>query len=558
MTGTIRTFGNFASRYGGLKIYFAARFNKPFSSSTLWSGDKTIRQISSVQGDTVGIDLSFDRYSDLETIELKLAISYVSIENARENLMVETDSADFAEIVERAKLAWEEKLALVKIDGASKEQRGIFYTALYHSFQMPTVFNDVNGDYTGFDKKVHKADRFRYFTDLSLWDTFRTIHPLFCLIAPGDQRDMAISLVKMSEQGGFLPRWPSGTGYTGSMLGASADIVLSETYQKGIIDFDVETAYKAMKKAALGIDLPEKGFKPRPGIQQYLKYGYCPADSMGEAVSKTLEYAYADDAISKLAAKLGYPEDSALFAKRAQFYRNIWNSETQYFQPRNSDSGFQEKFDPLMLTYFDSDGQYTDDYVEGCAEQWRWAVFFDAPGLVSLFRDTAYFVDELNNFFEKADPDRGTWNPGSYYWHGNEPDIHTAYLFNYTNRPDLTQKWVRWVLENKYGAGYDGLDGDDDAGTLSAWYVFSSLGFYPVAGSDVYQIGVPLFEKATIKLGENELKIVTKNFSSKNKYVQKVWLNGKPLNRWWFKHEEIARGGILIFEMTENPSLKLK
>ncbi len=558
ITGTIRTFGNFASRYGGLKIYFAARFNKPFSSSTLWSGDKTIRQISSVQGDTVGIDLSFDRYSDLETIELKLAISYVSIENARENLMVETGSADFAEIVERAKLAWEEKLALVKIDGASKEQRGIFYTALYHSFQMPTVFNDVNGDYTGFDKKVHKADGFRYFTDLSLWDTFRTIHPLFCLIAPGDQRDMAISLVKMSEQGGFLPRWPSGTGYTGSMLGASADIVLSETYQKGIIDFDVETAYKAMKKAALGIDLPEKGFKPRPGIQQYLKYGYCPADSMGEAVSKTLEYAYADDAISKLAAMLGYPEDSALFAKRAQFYRNIWNPETQYFQPRNSIGGFQKKFDPLMLTYFDSDGQYTDDYVEGCAEQWRWAVFFDAPGLVSLFRDTAFFVDELNNFFEKADPDRGTWNPGSYYWHGNEPDIHTAYLFNYTNRPDLTQKWVRWVLENKYGAGYDGLDGDDDAGTLSAWYVFSSLGFYPVAGSDVYQIGVPLFEKATIKLGENELKIVTKNFSSKNKYVQKVWLNGKPLNRWWFKHEEIARGGILIFEMTENPSLKLK
>ena len=556
ITGAIRTFGNFASRYGGLKVFFAARFNKPFSSYTLWSGEKIVPQISSVQGDTVGIDLVFDKNSDSETFELKLAISYVSVENAHENLEAETGSMEFAEIAERAKQAWEEKLALVKIDDATQEQRKIFYTALYHSFQMPTVFNDVNGDYTGFDKKVHKANGFRYFTDLSLWDTFRTIHPLFCLLAPENQRDMAISLVKMSEQGGVLPRWPSGTGYTGSMLGASADIVLSETYQKGIIDFDVQSAYNAMKKAALGIDLPEKGFKPRPGIQQYMKYGYCPADSMGEAVSKTLEYAYADDAISKLAAILGYPEDSALFAKRAQYYRNIWNPETQYFQPRNSDGSFQEKFDPLLLTYFDSDKEYTDDYVEGCAMQWRWALFFDAHGLISLFKDTAYFVNELNNFFEKADPERGTWNPGSYYWHGNEPDIHTAYLFNYANRPDLTQKWVRWVLENKYGAGYDGLDGDDDAGTLSAWYVFSSLGFYPVAGSDIYQIGAPLFEQVTLKLGANELKIETKNFSSKNKFVEKVWLNGKPLDRWWFKHEEIAQGGTLIFEMAENPSSK--
>ncbi len=556
ITGTIRTFGNFASRYGGLKVYFAARFNKPFSSATLWSGNKIIQQKLSVQGDTVGIDVIFDKYSDSETIELKLAISYVSVGNARENLSAETGSADFAEIAERAKLAWEEKLVLVHIEGASEEQRKIFYTALYHSFQMPTVFNDVNGDYTGFDKKVHKTDGFRYFTDLSLWDTFRSIHPLFCLIAPGDQRDMAISLVKMSEQGGVLPRWPSGTGYTGSMLGASADIVLSETYRKGIIDFDVQTAYNAMKKAALGIDLPEKGFRPRPGIQQYMKYAYCPADSMGEAVSKTLEYAYADDAISKLAAILGYTEDSSLFAKRAKYYRNLWNPETQYFQPRNSDGGFQEKFDPLMLTYFDSDKEYTDDYVEGCALQWRWAVLFDAPGLISLFKDTAYFVNELNNFFEKADPERGNWNPGSYYWHGNEPDIHTAYLFSYANRPDLTQKWVRWVLENKYGAGYDGLDGDDDAGTLSAWYVFSSLGFYPVAGSDIYQIGAPLFEKATIQLGENQLEIQTKNYSPKNKYVQKVWLNGKPLDCWWFKHNEIVNGGTLLFEMSENPATK--
>lgn len=553
ITGAIRTFGNFASRYGGLKVYFAARINKPFSAYTFWTGKKFFQDKSSVKGDTVGVDILFEKASSKEVIELKLAISYVSIENASENLEAEVGNTGFNEIVEKAKLAWEERLSLIKIEGATDDQRKIFYTALYHSFQMPTIFNDVNGEYTGFDKKVHKTEGFRYFTDMSLWDTFRTIHPLFCLVAPDAQRDMAVSLVKMCEQGGVLPRWPSGYGYTGSMIGASADIVLSETYQKGIRNFDVETAYQAMKKAALGIDPPQKGFRPREGIEKYMKYGYCPADSMDQAVSKTLEYAYADDAIAKLATALGNREDSALFSKRALYYRNVWNPETQYFHPRNADGSFVDKFDPLMLTYFDFDEEYTNDYVEGCAEQWRWAVFFDAPGLISLFKDSGYFVSELNHFFEKADPERGTWNPGSYYWHGNEPDIHAAYLFNSAGRPDLTQKWVRWVLENKYGAGYDGLDGDDDAGTLSAWYVFSSLGLYPVAGSDVYQIGAPLFEKATIQLGENQLQLQTKNFSPENIYVQKVWLNGVLLNRWLLKHDEIANGGTLLFGMSDDP-----
>ena len=350
ITGGIKSFGNFASRYGGQKVWFAARFSKPFIAYNFWSGKKSIQDNSNLQADTLGIDLRFNKDSPIEIIELKLAVSYVSIENAIENLETEVGNIGFDEVVDKAKQAWEEKLALVKIEGGSEEEKHIFYTALYHSFQMPTLFYDVNSDYRGFDKNVHKANGFRYFTDLSLWDTFRSIHPLYCLLAPDFQRDMAVSLVKICEQGGVLPRWPSGYGYTGSMLGASADIVLSETYQKGIIDFDVESAYQSMREAALGINMPEKGFKPRPGVQQYIKYGYCPADSMGEAVSKALEYAYADDAISKLAAKLGYTEDSALFAKRSQYYRNLWNPETQYFQPRNSDGSFQEKFDPLMLT----------------------------------------------------------------------------------------------------------------------------------------------------------------------------------------------------------------
>jgi predicted alpha-1,2-mannosidase len=554
VTGTIKTFGSFSGRYGGIRVYFSAIFSQPFASYNLWSGKNLIKGKDSVKGDQIGADLQFKTKDANTVVMLKLGISYVSIENARENREVETGNAGFDEILEAAQKKWEVKLALIKIEGGSEVQRKIFYTALYHSLQMPTLFSDVNGDYIGFDKEVHKTDNFRYFTDLSLWDTFRTIHPLFTLIAPDDQHDMIVSLTKMCEQGGVLPRWPSGCGYTGSMLGSSADIVIAESYLKGIRDFDINTVYQAMRKAALATDIPKEGFRPRPGMAECLKYKYCPAEMMDKAVSKTLEYAYADDAISKLAKALGNNEDAALFASHSEFYKNIWNPETQYFQPRNSDGRFVEKFKPRMLVYLDPDNEYTDDYAEGSALQWRWALFFNGSGLISLFRDKQYFVSELDSFFEKSDSTVGSWYPGPYYWHGNEPDIHAAYLFNYAGRPDLTQKWVRWILDNKYTAGYDGLDGDDDAGTLSAWYIFSALGFYPVAGSDIYQIGAPLFRKAEIKTGDNTLTIIADNYSPTNKYVRKTWLNDIPLDRLWLKHSELISGGTLRFEMSDKPN----
>ncbi len=553
VTGTITSFGSFSGRYNGLKSYFVARFSAPFSACDLWSGEHIFKNQTSVKGDHVGADISFSKLGDKQVVELRLGISYVSIENARANLEAEAAGISFDTISARAKQLWEDKLSSIKIQGGSDDQKHIFYTALYHSLQMPTLFNDVNGDYLGFDKKIHQTTDFHYYTDLSLWDTFRTIHPLFNLIAPLEQRDMMVSLVKMCEQGGVLPRWPSGGGYTGSMLGASADIVITEAYLKGIRNFDVETAYQAMRKAALGIAPKREGFNPRDGMADCLKYQYCPEDLMDKSVSKTLEYAYADDAISKLAAALGYTEDAKLFAAHSQFYRNIWNPETQYFHPRNTAGEFTKKFKPLKLTYLDFDHEYTEAYVEGSALQWRYALFFDPQGLISLFKSKEYFVNELNDFFALSDPKRGTFSPGSYYWHGNEPDLHSAYLFNDAGRPDLTQKWVRWILENKYGAGYEGIDGDDDAGTLSSWYVWSSLGIYPVAGSDIYQIGAPLFQQTEVKVGDKILTIVSDNYASENKYVSKVWLNDVLLDRFWLNHSEIIQGGTLRFEMSDKP-----
>ena len=553
VAGAIRTFGSFAGRYGGEKIYFAAQFSQPFSDFNVWSGKNIINKQATITGDKVGADLIFNKLEPNQVIGIKLGISYVSIDNARKNLEKEAGEVSFDQMVAKTKQLWEDKLASVKIEGGTDDQKHIFYTTLYHSLQMPAIFNDVNGEYTGFDKKVHQTTDFNYFTDLSLWDTFRTIHPLFTLIAPKEQRDMMVSLVKMCEQGGVLPRWPAGYGYTGSMLGASADIVIAESYLKGIRNFDIETAYQAMRRAALGIEPHREGFNPRDGMADCIKYKYCPDDLMDKAVSKTLEYAYADDAVSKLASALGHNEDAKVFKEHSRFYRNIWEPETQYFRPRTTSGEFVKKFKPLKLTYLDFDHEYTNAYVEGSALQWRWALFFDPEGLVSLFKSREYFLSELNDFFALSDPHRGTFSPGSYYWHGNEPDLHAAYLFNAAGRPDLTQKWVRWILDNKYGAGYEGIDGDDDAGTLSSWYVWSSLGIYPIAGSERYEIGAPLFKKATIKMGDKSLTIVADNYSVENKYVLKVWLNDVLLDRYWINHSEIAAGGILRFEMTNIP-----
>ena len=554
LVGQIRTFGTFASRYGGLKVYFAARFDRPFATFSTWQGDKVLANQESAEGDHVGADVSFASATSPLVVTLKLAISHVSVENARANLEAE-GSGDFETTLKAAQHAWEEKLSLVRIQGGSEKEKRILYTALSRIFQMPTLFSDVNGEYLGLDKKVHQAEGHNYYTDFSMWDTFRTVHPLYTLLTPADQRDMLVSLQRMMEQGGWLPRWPSGAGYSNSMLGTPADIVIAEAYLKGIRGFDVEAVYQAMRRTALAPVPPGSAFSGREGVENYLKYEYCPSGLVRESVSKTFEYGWADSAISNLAEALGHDKDAELFRKHSRFYTNLWNPQTQYFQPRDAAGKFFEPFKPLLLTYLDRKGEFTKDYVEGSALQWRWGAPYDAQEMIGLFKSREFFVNELNEFMSKSTPDIGHWNPGPYYWQGNQPDIHAAYLFNDAGRPDLTQKWVRWILENKYSDTYGGLDGNDDAGTLSAWYVLGALGFYPVPGSDKYELGAPLFEKAEIKMGTNLLSIVAENSATNRPYVQAVHLNDQVLNRTWFRHQEIQSGGTLRFKMSDQPAV---
>jgi predicted alpha-1,2-mannosidase len=544
--GSVRSFGTFSKRYGGIPVHFVARCNRPFAAFGVWKDGSAAAGQSAADGDDVGADLRFEKTGATSAVELKLAISYVSVANARENLNREAGSLDFDQVLEQSKRQWEEKLGRIRVEGGTAKEQTLFYTALYHALQMPTAFSDVNGDYLGFDGQVHRAEGFTYYTDMSLWDTFRTVHPLFNLIAPLEQRDMAVSLVEMSRQGGYLPRWPAGNGYSNSMFGTPADIMLTETYLKGIHDFDVETAYQAMRKAALGPTRNSR-FSGRAGIEECLKFGYCPSDLMQQSVARTLEYSYADHCIARLAQALGHADDAALFEKHALSYRQLWNPATQYFQPRDSHGAFVKDFRPLLLTYLDRGGKYTHAYVEGSALQWRWGVPFDASALISLFKSKDYFVEELEQFFSHSLP-QVNLPPNAYYWHGNQPDLYSAYLFNTAGRPDLTKKWVHWILEHKYGDEENGMDGNDDGGTISAWYVLSSLGIFPTAGSDRYELVSPLWKRAEISLGKQRLVINVSPEIAPPGSSDPVRLNDAVLSRTWIAHKEIANGGTLTFK----------
>ena len=540
----------------GLNLYYAGRFNRPIAQYGTWKGKQAQPGNREAAGVDIGADISFVPDPASRTVELQVAFSYVSGQNARANFDAELAGKSFDDVYAAASRAWEARLATVKVDGGTPAQQRIFYTALFRCFQMPTRFADVNGEYIGFDQKVHKEDGYTYYTDFSLWDTFRTTHPLYTLIAPKDQRDMMVSLIEMAKIDKGLPRWPAGCRDTGSMFGTPSDVAVSEAYLKGIRDIDINTAYEAMCQTALRGRAPGSNAGDRQGLEYYLQYHYCPADKMDEAVASTLEYCWSDNSISLLAKALGKPEDAALFAAHGQYYRNTWNPATQYFQPRRADGSFMV-FDPLRLTYMDDlrKTKLAKAYVEGSALQWRWGVPFDSEGLISLFKSPAHFTGELEAYFENTKPYvLGAWNPGPYYWHGNEPYIHAPYLFNHVGRPDLCQKWVRWICDNMHADDYIGLAGNDDAATLSAWYVFNALGFYPIAGTTKYELAAPLFDKAEMKLGAGTLTVIAENQGPKNCYVQSVSLNGTPLDRTCINHDEIANGGTLKFVLGPKPA----
>lgn len=527
--------GQFAGRYDGLPAYFAATASKPIKSVEIKDG---------------GIDINFGSIEN-ESVELKIGISYVSEENALLNLKEETDGLDFDAVYKNAVDEWEERLSSIKIT-ANDEIKTIFYTALYHAMIMPTDFTDVNGEYLGFDKQAHTAEGFTYRTDMSLWDTCRTTHPLYTLIAQDIQTDCLNSLVNMAQQGGGnLPRWPMGAGYSGSMFGDSANIVIAESYLKGITDFDVEAAYEAMKYSSEN-EVTRAG---RENVDLYNEYGYIPNDIEGvrKSVACTLEYSWQDAAIASLAKALGKDDDAEKYTAKSMYYKNVFNPATKYFQARNADGSFVWNFNPYITEFYDAVmiKKFANCYSEGSARHWRWAAQHDIEGMIELFGSEEYFVSELEDFMEDASLTRAAVDPGHGFWIGNQHDIHTPYLFNNAGRSDLTQKWVRWTLENRFSTDINGLDGNDDGGTTSTWYVFSAMGFYPLAGTDKYWVGSPNVDSAEITLSNGKiLKITANNQSEDNIYVSSITFNGEKLDGFYLTHEQLMNGGELVFEMT--------
>ncbi|MEM9195498.1 MAG: glycoside hydrolase family 92 protein, partial [Myxococcota bacterium] len=439
-----------------------------------------------------------------------------------------------------AEAAWESTLGRVELEGRNEDDFRIFYTALYHSLLMPTLAMDVDGSYRGFDGEVHLAEGFRYYTDFSLWDTFRTQHPLLTLLYPEWQEDMLASLLAMGRDGGFMPRWPLGSGYTGGMVGDSTNIVFADSMKKGLRNVDVATAYAQMRITAMGPTPEGAGFQGRPGIEDYLSLGYVPIEDGGWSASKTLEYAYADFALSHIAEQAGEADEAAALLARAGNWRNLLEPETGFLLGRNADGSF-----PSVTPT-----QWEDYYAEGNALQYSWYAPHDLSALAEATGGRERFLERLTDFFERSDAT--AYNPvipAQYYWHGNEPDIHASWIFSALDQPADSARWVRWVLDRHYSSAPDGLPGNDDAGTLSAWCVFSSLGFFPIAGTDEYLLGSPLFSRATVHLANGDLVIEAPNASEAHLYPASVVLNGTPVERAQLRHDALA-GATLEFDLT--------
>ena len=530
--------GAFSAVYGGLTIYFVARFSQPFVDFGVWQQGKTREKQTNARGRRVGAYVGFAQ--DISDASVKVGLSFISVEQARTNLDAQIPDWDFDAVRLAARAAWAQRLSDIRIEGGTTAERRIFYTAMYHLDMLPTILTESGGFYQGFDRVKHKAEGFTYYSDFSLWDTYRNYHSLMALIRPAQTHDFVVSLITMYEQGGAFPRWPMAVGDSDYMVGTPAANVIADAMVRGVADVDLRKAYRGLRDHAAK---PMK-YGSRSGVEAWTTLGFVPDDVAPESVSLTLEYALNDFCTAQIANTLGEMEDRDLLLSWARNYRNLWNRNSNSFLPRRGDGSWRRV----------PDWAFDRAYTEGNARQWRWHVLHDTPGLIELMGGRQAFAWELENFFEDSVGQMDTRFPDLHYWHGNEPGLHASYLFNYAARPDLTQKWVRWIMENKYFDTPDGLDGNDDGGTLSAWYIFSALGFYPVPCTEDYMIGSPVFPHVVVRVPDGEMVIVADNSSARNIYVQSVEWNGQRLTEPFLRHSDIAGGGTLRFVMGPEPS----
>lgn len=527
-------------------IYFRTRFSKPFASVQLDTAT-VIKDGKRIGSSAIA---RFDFHTSAgEQILVTTAISGVSMEGAARNLAAEAPADDFDKYLAVTRKNWNEQLSKVEIKSNDIDEKVKFYTALYHSMLAPTIYSDMDGAYYGPDKQVHQADGWTNYSTFSLWDTYRAAHPLYTYIEPQRVNDMVKSFLAFSEQNGRLPVWNFYGSETDMMIGYHAVPVIVDAYLKGIGDFD--------PKKVLAACVATANIDEYRGIGLYKKYGYVPYDvtdhynSENWSLSKTLEYAYDDYCIARMAEKLGEKQIADEFYKRSRNYKNVYNSQTTFMQPRNNKGSFIENFSP---------DDYTPHICESNGWQYFWSVQQDVDGLISLVGGKERFAQKLDSMFTynpSADEDLPIFSTGmiGQYAHGNEPSHHVIYLFNAIGQPWKTQKYAAEVMHELYKNTPAGLCGNEDCGQMSAWYVFSAMGFYPVDPiSGKYEIGTPMYPEMKMHLANGKIfTILAPAVSKENIYIQSVKLDGKPYDKSYITHEQIMNGSIFEFEMGNKP-----
>ena len=546
--GWVEYRGSYVGRGNAFTLHFSATLSRPFDDAFVWDDAGYQMGTLSASAMSTGAALAFDDVNG-EPITMKVGLSMVDLDNARLNRAEEADDDDFDALRAQTKARWLNKLGRIQVAGGSEAQRRVFFTALYNTYRMPTRFDDVDGRYRGLDAVERPGGGFAYYSDLSLWDSFRTTHPLYTLIDQEVQRDCLRSLLVMSETGGVVPRWPAALSYTGGMIGTSADFLFAESAIKGVDGVDYEAAFDALMVTAMGDPPAGSGHGGRGGMADYMSYGYLPADLHDESVSRTLEFAYADGALALLAERLGRPEAAAL-AARGKNYANLFDPDVRFFRPRNADGSFAD-FSALAFT--SREGHFT----EGNAWHWRFYAPHDPEGLITLLGGDDAFATSLDVFFSSSALGKGSGPIATgifdlFYWHGNQPSLHTVHLFMAAGRPDLYARWLGEIQTRLYHDTPSGIPGNDDGGTLSAWYVFSALGFFPLAGTDRYIVGSPIFPRAVVLLESGaEIVIDAHATSDTHRQVSAFSIDGALHEGWSFEHDRIAEGASLFFEMDE-------
>lgn len=538
--------GGFCGEGNRQTTYFSAEFNKPFADKNIWIGKNLIGGDSASIKDSSLVCLFKFKISPDDPLLIKVGISYTGIKNASLNLETEIPGWDFNQVKIKAADLWEKNLSRIKVEGDNKNDKIKFYTALYHMLIHPNIISDVNGDYPLMGRKGTGSNNKReHYSVFSLWDTYRTLHPFLTLVYPEQQSEIIKTMIDMYIENGYLPKWELAGNETYMMVGDPAAPVIADSYIKGIRDYDIEAAFEAMLKPVL-LNKNEKAPPIRAGYHEFLNYKYIPFEQdrneewwVWGPVSTALEYSFSDWSIAQLSKYLNKKDYYQIFKDRSEYYKNLFDPSTLFMRPKLKNGGWLSPFDSTAIEG-SGDWAYSGGpgYVEGNAWNYTWFVPHDIPGLIELFGSEEKFSAKLLRSFEEK-----------HFTINNEPDINYPYLFTFIKGKEyLTRKLVKEITDNNFGVETGGLPGNDDCGTISAWFVFSALGFYPTCpASDSYRIGIPLFRKIYIELNDKyypgkELVIIKYSEDPEN-----IYLNDLKQNNFQIKHEDITKGGELIF-----------